>query len=40
VIAIATYLEFTDGILGGVVGASGSHIAVIDYSKINLTVKK
>ena len=35
-IAIATYLRFDQGVLGGVFGASGAHKAHIDWSKVNI----
>ena len=40
VIALATYLRFEEGVLGGVIGASGSHVALQNTENINSTEKK
>jgi predicted esterase len=39
-LALAVYLRFEGGPLGGVVGCHGSHISAIDWSKIDVKTKK
>jgi phospholipase/carboxylesterase len=39
-LALATYLCFDDGPLGGVVGCSGIHCANLEWSKVNIQAKR
>jgi predicted esterase len=37
---MATYLRFKGGALGGVVGASGCHCSITDWSDVDVKIKK
>jgi phospholipase/carboxylesterase len=39
-LALSVYLQYDDGPFGGVVGCHGSNVADIDWTKINLKIKK
>jgi phospholipase/carboxylesterase len=39
-LALATYLSLKDHQLGGVVTCSGGHLAIIDWEKVDIQMKK